>query len=545
MTLVSLQLRKRSIEESSFTDRSSSNEEEIQQIVQSILDPTNNRGHQEIRELLDLFASKATPGRKSALTECLVVLFQDVVDRKERGRICDTAKNIAKSQINDVLEQALPFLQNTTDGFQRAAILHAISNISVKDRPHVLEFAARFLTLATDGYHLASIIRVIHEIPKKQRASIFATAEPLLEDARDGLHVASILRALHTTNCKDPSEYLLSSVGDPEVESLLEEWDLEIDDITIKEASQLEAIGHSLDRGEVPPHLHIGEISEALGKGLFAKIDIKKGDVIGVYSGILELVSKNDQTFNSYTFNLTSDIDEEGCQLSEDQMHCITRAPVQEEISTAANRFTKGEGFGIQINGEFLGNYTRYLNHGNANVDYNFTRLANGRVEVLIIASKNIKAGDQLLLDYGARYWKLHGVQPREVFSDTYRLVGGRIVETPAVQVVDVSQDLALPSAKSAASKSRPAMMIELENPQLAKKVRIDTSDPGLVSPPFRSTARRRVTQSVSKCRRKAAEQLENPPRVQRMRLRNLSTKRHKVPTAEYQAYRRSLGFKN
>jgi hypothetical protein len=81
-----------------------------------------------------------------------------------------------------------------------------------------------------------------------------------------------------------------------------------------------------------------------------------------------------------------------------------------------------------------MGNYTRCINYSpSSNVSAKLIQLADRRREVLITASKDIKAGDQFLLDYGVQYWQAIGIEPEAIESDTYRLENGHIVEKSKV----------------------------------------------------------------------------------------------------------------
>ncbi|KAF8554278.1 SET domain-containing protein [Imleria badia] len=56
----------------------------------------------------------------------------------------------------------------------------------------------------------------------------------------------------------------------------------------------------------------------------------------------------------------------------------------------------------------YLGNATRFLNHaekGKANVEARIT-LVIGEHQLGFFTTKKVKAGDELLLDYGESYWK-------------------------------------------------------------------------------------------------------------------------------------------
>lgn len=536
--------RKRKIEDLESSDTSSSYGRDVQEVARAVLDPSNSRGHQDIRALLAKFPGKVTE-KKTELAHRLTVLFREIKERNERGRIFDTANGIAKSQLNDVLERALPFFEKITDGYQRAAVLHAISKISEKERSHVLKYARTFFSSVRDGYHLASIIRVIDEIPKGRRKAIFQQAEKMLEASQDGLHAAAILRALHTTGSQNVMDDLCYSVGDPEVEDLLQEWDPEAKDVSLKESEQLREIESAICEAGIPSNLKVCEISADVGEGLFARSDIKKGDVIGLYTGILELVPKIDRTISSYVYNLTNDIDGRSFSLCSGQMHGVTRVAVDED-GNVVPRSANGERFIIQVNAELMGNYTRRINHGQSNnVSPKLVKLEDGGIEVLLIAAKSIKAGDQLLLDYGASYWRALGIQPKEIESDTYRLENDIIVEKPK----ESEPKIETPSLSSATqvfksvSKDKKASAVELVKSQPVRNGRLEmeSSSKGENIP----SARRATTKPVSKFKKVAGLERGKSKFAKKTSLQVLPEKRARVLTAEYLAYRQSQGFES
>ncbi|MGE3386751.1 MAG: SET domain-containing protein-lysine N-methyltransferase [Bdellovibrionales bacterium] len=67
------------------------------------------------------------------------------------------------------------------------------------------------------------------------------------------------------------------------------------------------------------------------------------------------------------------------------------------------------------IDAKLEGNETRFINHSShaANSVYIFI-FHNLRWRVLVVASKTIKAGEQVLSDYGKTYWS--GRQPPKEF---------------------------------------------------------------------------------------------------------------------------------
>jgi len=125
------------------------------------------------------------------------------------------------------------------------------------------------------------------------------------------------------------------------------------------------------------------EGAAVLEKGLFAKREIKKGEVIGVYGGKLMPLKdlKGDDRFD-YLFEFPETPFHKWC-----------------------------------IDGREMGNYTRYMNHCNPkNENVSSVEFFYGdRPRVIFVASKTIPAGTQLMYDYGPEYWKNKGITPSEL----------------------------------------------------------------------------------------------------------------------------------
>ncbi len=474
----------------------SKKEQSIEKIARERLPISLDRTPREIQTLLDKISSEEIEGT-TELSKSLTCLFAGIEGRKARGHIYDVANAIAETQLHKVLEHSLPLVTHIVDGSQRAAVLRAVGDIPEKDRSNILKYAIQFVPSVTDGYHLASIIRVVQAVPKLQRAMIFRKAQEALKLAQDGLHVAAILRAVHTTMSQDVIENLCYSVGDPQVEILLQEWDLMASAVTAKQSRELAEIESEICEKGIPDCFQVCEISEDVGLGLFATKKIKKGSVIGLYTGVLELVPKSDQGQSSYVYNLTTNLSKESFNLSSEQMYYVTRVSMDEEGIPKIDSF-KRDLFVVQVNAEPMGNYTRRINHGQAcNVSPELVQLDNGRIEVMLIASQAIQAGDQLLLDYGSNYWKALGIQPVEIEPDRYRLEDGHIVE------------------KRKVIEEKPEKVVE-EDPVVRRKSKRKYS----VLEDHSSTSLSET--SFLKSRRKSS----------------LPDKRQPVPTAVYQEYR-------
>lgn len=126
--------------------------------------------------------------------------------------------------------------------------------------------------------------------------------------------------------------------------------------------------------------LHIQKVDDIIGYGVFADEDINKDDFIGEYAGVVQIADKLGDCKEAlsgfetdYTWYYLDEI--EG-------------------------------GPALEINGRLEGNETRFINHSfDSNVDVEHT-LHKGQWVIFFKAAKDIKKDEQLLINYGEKYWE-------------------------------------------------------------------------------------------------------------------------------------------
>lgn len=132
--------------------------------------------------------------------------------------------------------------------------------------------------------------------------------------------------------------------------------------------------GQLIDKSYVAP-VYVAYASPELGYGLFADRSIKKGEMIGEYTGRLVEDFEVDAT-NKYLFYYPSKIAKD----SEKQRE-------------------------FYIDALSAGNYTRFANHmKNPNAERRYVP-HNGKWHVIFIAVKDIAKDEQIFIDYGSGYW--------------------------------------------------------------------------------------------------------------------------------------------
>lgn len=137
---------------------------------------------------------------------------------------------------------------------------------------------------------------------------------------------------------------------------------------------------HEIERGErfanfqKPPAISIRYIDETVGYGLFAEETLPMGTIIGEYTGTIKLKSEGSYIFGYGLFNATEHYVLDGSS----------------------------------------GNYTRFVNHSNRPNLLVYDAFYNGIHHTVFETARPIAFGEQLLINYGPRYWE--GREPPTTF---------------------------------------------------------------------------------------------------------------------------------
>jgi len=137
--------------------------------------------------------------------------------------------------------------------------------------------------------------------------------------------------------------------------------------------------GNHIENSLMAP-LYIKKIDDTIGYGVFAAADISKDDFIGEYSGVVQIADKlcdDNEDISGYETDYT--------------WYYL------DEIEGGPD---------LEINGRLEGNETRFINHStNSNLDVEHT-LHKGQWVIFFKAAKIIKKDEQLLINYGDKYWE-------------------------------------------------------------------------------------------------------------------------------------------
>jgi hypothetical protein len=140
---------------------------------------------------------------------------------------------------------------------------------------------------------------------------------------------------------------------------------------------------------EYASSVEIKYVDKIMGYGVFANRRILRKEVIGVYSGIIDLNSSKEQK---------EEASKQGKDLSE-YLFEFPDTPFQN----------------YAIDGVQTGNFTRFINHTDpesANVS-SVEFFYKGMCYVIYVSDKTILKGEQLFYDYGPTYWETKKSEPQ------------------------------------------------------------------------------------------------------------------------------------
>lgn len=175
----------------------------------------------------------------------------------------------------------------------------------------------------------------------------------------------------------------------------------------------------SISKNELPPYLKRKKLPHALGHGIFLcpkAAPLRKGQIIGLYTGIPLFVPKNDPEESLYAFEPLSDI-----LLSKDEQ--------QKWDST--RQYHPRRLYSLYIDAVKTGNFTRFINHSEkpnlraelVQIPPNSYGIPTSPLEVLYIVDTPILPGEQLLISYDGdehSYWKNLDIKPWPLFPRTF-----------------------------------------------------------------------------------------------------------------------------
>lgn len=184
---------------------------------------------------------------------------------------------------------------------------------------------------------------------------------------------------------------------------------------------QLKKIQDEVLSHETPLHLVRCKLPGALGHGIFLHPNakpIKKDQLIGPYSGFANIVWQNEESDSCFAFAPITDM-----HLTKDE----------QKIFDSKRKFHPARRYAFDVDADKEGNFIRFVNHSNKpnvsahlySVGKNDFDLTPSIIEVFYLASKTIKPGEQLLVNYegdDGSYWDSLGIKPLKITPQTFTL---------------------------------------------------------------------------------------------------------------------------
>ncbi len=194
-----------------------------------------------------------------------------------------------------------------------------------------------------------------------------------------------------------------------------------LDPMANKNLKELAQVTQTIKKNGLPDYLVLKKISDQIGHGIFLHPDakpLKKGQVIGPYSGELSIEVQNKADDSAYAFALVTEM-----RLNK----------VEQKALDNANKFAPSRHYALNLDANKYGNFTRYINHCEKPnveammhaIEKNKENLEEMPIEVIYIAKKTIQPGEQLLVCYedeDETYWNAYGVKPVPMTPKTYML---------------------------------------------------------------------------------------------------------------------------
>lgn len=225
------------------------------------------------------------------------------------------------------------------------------------------------------------------------------------------------------------------AVMDPEIAQIaareIRKQKIEVIKATQKNLKELKKICDAVEISGLPGYLVCKKLPNGLGKGIFlhpkAK-PIKKGTIIGPYSGKASIIGQNDPGDSAYAFAPI----------------CEIRLTKKEQARFDPKRsFHPRRLYALDIDAIEEGNFIRFVNHSEKpnveallyRIPKNSLNLPPSPAEVMYVAKKTIRPGEQLLVSYEGEdksYWNSLNIKPVPVDPRTYLLSeSGQIVSPP------------------------------------------------------------------------------------------------------------------
>jgi hypothetical protein len=233
--------------------------------------------------------------------------------------------------------------------------------------------------------------------------------------------------------------------------------------ITGKLYKEITALSKVIEKTGLPKHLEIAHVHPDIDTGIFLKAGSKPlevGTLIGVYTGLYELVHDGATPNGSYSYEIAEDI-----RITHSDRKKITD-PSDQKAS-----LKKNSAYTVYTSALKMGNFTRFINHSSLepNIEAVLSKLPSGRVEIILFTQRKIYPGEQLLSCYGGHYWKALKLIPNDITPSTYMISSkGNVLHKNPVAPMDETIKQHLFRLRN----PLPSMPEELKNTLIVKKLK-------------------------------------------------------------------------
>lgn len=205
------------------------------------------------------------------------------------------------------------------------------------------------------------------------------------------------------------------------IERELVRQDSPLEYISKKSMQELADVVKSIQKKGLPDYLVLKKVSDEVGHGIFLHpkaAPLKKGAVIGSYSGELAIEVENKEDDSAYAFAVLGGL--------------ILKKAEQARLDKG-KKFAPNRRYALNLDANHKGNFTRFINHCESpnveaiilSVPKNRFGLEERPIEVVYFAKKTINPGEQLLVCYedeDETYWSAFGTKPVKMTPKTYQL---------------------------------------------------------------------------------------------------------------------------
>ena len=190
---------------------------------------------------------------------------------------------------------------------------------------------------------------------------------------------------------------------------------------TKKQLKEIAAVSQAIVKEGIAPNLVCKKLPDGLGYGIFLHPKAKpilKGQIIAPYSGEIFFAPENLPDDSAYAFEPLSKI-------------LLTKE--EQSRFDPERRYHPRRFYSMYVDALKKGNFTRFINHSEKpnlvadlfNIPCNRYGLDPSSIEVIYLAKKTIKPGQQLLVSYEGddkSYWGALKIKPIPITPDTFQL---------------------------------------------------------------------------------------------------------------------------